>query len=72
MHFVPTARGGGSGSVNNFVCHYFSCPIQATGGRGVNESGPMSPSQQFFLEGIPKQKDIAKYISNKLQCLQIC
>ena len=23
------------------------------GGRGVNENGPMSPSRQFFLEGIP-------------------
>ena len=32
------------------------------GGRGVNENVPMSPSEQFFFEGIPNKKYICIYL----------
>ena len=41
--------------MNKFLCPNFSCPIQARQRKGANENVPMSPSGQFFWEGILKK-----------------
>ena len=54
--------------MNNFLCPYFSCPIQA---RGIMDNGPMSPSQDFFLQASLTQNFAKHEVSLKIEMNQI-